>query len=180
MKIEKENSLLLIIDIQEKLFPFIYNNEELKIKTSKLIQGIKTLGINILVTEQYTKGLGFTINPLKGLLQDIHPFEKLSFSCCRENNFLTALENANKKFIIIAGIEAHVCVLQTTLDLLSSGYIPVIVEDCISSRNVNDKIITVERMRSEGTIITTYESILFELLKKAGTPQFKEISKIVK
>jgi nicotinamidase-related amidase len=90
------------------------------------------------------------------------------------------LKESGKKNVILCGIESHVCVLQTTLDLIENGYQPVLIEDCVSSRNLNDKNIAVERMRQEGAIISTYESILFELLEVSGTEKFKEISKIVK
>jgi nicotinamidase-related amidase len=94
--------------------------------------------------------------------------------------FNAELERVDKEFFIIAGIETHVCVLQTAIDLLEAGYMPVVVEDCVSSRRPNDKMMAIERMRSEGAMITTYESILFELLRYSGTEQFKAISKLVK
>ncbi len=180
MKITKNNSLLLIIDIQERLFPFIYNNEELKNCTKKLIEGSKVLGLKTIVTEQYTKGLGFTIPPLKESLEGITPLEKTQFSCCGSKGIDDILISEGKNFIIIAGIEAHVCVLQTVIDLCSMGYTPVIVDDCVSSRNINDKTVAIERMKREGAIVTTYESILFELLEDSKSPEFKAISKIVK
>lgn len=180
MKITKKNSLLLIIDIQERLFPFIYNNEDLKDRTKKLIEGCKVLGLKIIVTEQYTKGLGFTIPSLKESLEGITPMEKSQFSCCGSNGIDDTLKSEGKNFIIIAGIEAHVCVLQTVIDLCSMGYTPVIVDDCVSSRNNNDKTVAVERMKREGAIVTTYESVLFELLEDSKSPEFKAISKIVK
>ena len=93
---------------------------------------------------------------------------------------MSKLKDSGKKNVILCGIESHVCVLQTALDLLTNGFQPVLIEDCVSSRNLNDKNIAVERMRQEGAIISTYESILFELLEISGTETFKEISKIVK
>jgi nicotinamidase-related amidase len=180
MKITKADSLLLIIDIQEKLFPFIFKNKELSERTMKLINGCKVLGLNIFYTEQYPKGLGQTISPIKDLLEGITPKEKSKFTCCGADGIDDYLKRAGKKFIIIAGIEAHVCVLQTVIDLCQEGYIPVIVEDCVSSRAQNDKEIALVRMKQEGAIITTFESILFELLGDSKAPEFKSISKIVK
>ncbi|MBN2613335.1 MAG: isochorismatase family protein [Bacteroidales bacterium] len=133
-----------------------------------------------MVTQQYTKGLGETVSELGQHLGDMRKIEKLSFSCCGEPVFLQQLESTGKKTVIVAGIETHVCVLQTVLDLLELGYQPVIVEDCTSSRKFNDKKIALERMRDEGTIITTFESLLFELCKVAGNEKFKAISKLVK
>lgn len=180
MKIIRDNSLLLIIDIQEKLFPYIYKNEELRDRTNRLIEGCKTLGLKIIVTEQYTKGLGLTISPLRESLEGAEVIEKTSFSCCGSTSIDAAIKAADKEFIIIAGIESHVCVLQTVIDLCSMGYTPVIVDDCVSSRNPNDKSVAIERMRKEGALISTYESILFELLGDSKAPEFKTISKIVK
>ncbi|MGB9695756.1 MAG: hydrolase [Ignavibacteria bacterium] len=180
MRIKKEHSAGLVIDFQEKLYPHIYQNELIASNTAKLIAGLKIIGIPILVTTQYVKGLGDTIDIIKSSLQSYDPVEKMSFSCCGDNNFLHRLNQLGKEFIIIAGIETHVCVLQTGLDLLEQKYQPIIVEDCVSSRRENDKYIAIKRLEKEGAIITTYESILFELLEISGTETFKSISKIVK
>jgi nicotinamidase-related amidase len=170
----------LIIDIQEKLFPFISGNEQLTSRTITLIQGLKILNIPLVVTEQYTKGLGPTIQPLKAILEEILPIEKMAFSCCDEPGFLERLALLDKKFVVIAGIESHVCVLQTAMDLLEKGFLPVVVEDCVSSRRLNDKQMAIIRMRRAGAVITTVESVLFELLRYSGTDEFRAISKLVK
>lgn len=180
MRILAENSIGLIIDMQERLYPHIHEHEQLTRNTSILIEGLKALGIKLMVTEQYTKGLGFTIPPLKEHLSDIKFIEKQAFSCCDEPNFFEELAVEAPQHVIIAGIETHVCVLQTTIDLIENGYKPVLVQDCVGSRNPNDKAMAIERMRKEGAIITTYESILFELLRYSGTEVFKKISKLVK
>lgn len=180
MRIIKEDSIGLIIDIQEKIFPHISDNENIANNTVKLIKGFQSLGIEILVTEQYSKGLGNTISKIGEALGNYEFIEKSSFSCCGSDRFCDALLKTEKKNIIIAGIESHVCVLQTTIDLISMGKQPVLVEDCVSSRFLNDKKIALERMRQEGVIITTYESILFELCRVSGNDTFKKISKIVK
>jgi hypothetical protein len=166
--------------MQERLYPHVQDHEQLTKNTEILIEGLKAIGIKILVTEQYTKGLGFTIEPLKSLLTDIKFVEKQAFSCCDEPRFFEELSLTGARTVVIAGIESHVCVLQTAIDLLANGYTPVIVEDCVSSRKPNDKSIAIERMRKEGAIITTYESLLFELLRESGTESFKKISKLVK
>jgi hypothetical protein len=180
MRILANESVGLIIDIQERLHPFITENEKLTKNTAILIEGLKAIGVKILVTEQYTKGLGVTVEPLKNLLSEISFIEKMAFSCCDEPVFYEKLSLQGVRNVIIAGIESHVCVLQTTIDLLNNGYIPVVVEDCVGSRNPNDKKIAIERMRKEGAVITTYESVLFELLRYSGTDAFKKISKLVK
>ncbi len=180
MRIKKENSIGLIIDIQSRLFPHIFENEKVALNGVKLIEGLNVLGVEQIVTEQYRKGLGETIPEIQKLYPEFKYMEKSTFSCCGDKNISAALKEAGKEFVIIAGIESHVCVLQTVLDLLDDGYTPVLVEDCVSSRNYNDKKFAVSRMRKEGAIITTYESVLFELLEVSGTEQFKAISKIVK
>ncbi len=180
MRILKENAAGLIIDIQERLYPYIHEHEQLTRNTEILIKGLKAIEIPLLVTQQYTKGLGATIPPVAEAMGDFEHLEKTAFSCCDDEGFNTELIRLDKKFIVITGIEAHVCVLQTTIDLLEKNFIPVVVEDCISSRRVNDKKVAVARMRREGAVVTTYESILFELLRHSGTEQFKAVSKLVK
>ena len=180
MRITKEDSVGLIVDIQEKLFVHISEKDELLKNTDKLIKGLKELSVPIIVTQQYTKGLGDTIFQLAPLVTEEGFIEKITFSCCDEPVFIDKIHSFNKKNIIIAGIETHVCVLQTAIDLLSQGYLPVIVENCISSRKLNDKKIALERLKQEGAIVTTLESVLFELCRMAGTEQFKAISKLVK
>jgi nicotinamidase-related amidase len=180
MRILEKETVGLIIDMQERLYPHVQEHEQLTKNTTILIEGLKAIGIKILVTEQYTKGLGFTIEPLKSLLNDIEFVEKQAFSCCDEPAFYEELSLTGARSVVVAGIESHVCVLQTAIDLLANGYTPVIVEDCVSSRNPNDKKIAIERMRREGAIITTYESLLFELLRQSGTDSFRKISKLVK
>jgi nicotinamidase-related amidase len=180
MRILRDQTAGLVIDIQEKLFPFISGNETLASNSGILIQGLQALNIPILVTEQYTKGLGPTIQPLHQYLAGEQVIEKLAFSCCDDQPFMVKLSALDKKFIVITGIESHVCVLQTAIDLLEHNFIPVVVEDCVSSRNLNDKQMAIARMRRSGAVITTYESVLFELLRFSGTEEFKAISRLVK
>ena len=180
MRILKERSCLLVIDFQEKIFPFIHENEKLLKNVPILIKGCQALSLPIFVTEQYTKGLGYTVASISEVLTGIGRIEKLSFSCCDEPRFNLELATSGKENVIITGIESHVCVLQTVIDLKRQGYQPVVVEDCISSRKVCDKLMAVERMRQEGAIITTYESILFEMLRYSGGEVFKAISRLVK
>jgi nicotinamidase-related amidase len=180
MRILKDQTAGLVIDIQEKLFPFISGNELLANNAGILIMGLQALSIPILVTEQYTKGLGPTIKPIQELFPGGQVIEKLAFSCCDEPAFMSQLSGLGKKFIVITGIESHVCVLQTALALLEHNYIPVVVEDCVSSRRLNDKNMAIYRMRRSGAVITTYESALFELLRFSGTGEFKVISRLVK
>ena len=180
MRITKDNTSAVIVDIQERLFPHMYNREELELNVGILMKGLNLLNVPLLITEQYPGGLGKTIPSLSDIKGSIEPIEKISFSCCDESRFLKELNMLNKKFVILAGIETHVCILQTVLDLMDSGFQPVLVEDCVSSRKENDKRVAVERIRSEGAVITTYESVLLELCRVAGTETFKKISGLIK
>nr|NQU94280.1 isochorismatase family protein [Bacteroidota bacterium] len=180
MRILAEDAVGLIIDMQERLYPHIDGYERLTRNTEILIEGLKAIGIKIMVTEQYTKGLGFTIEPLKSRLDGIDFIEKTAFSCCDEPVFYEELALSGSRYVIMAGIETHVCVMQTAIDLVNNGYIPVVVEDCVSSRCLNDKNMAIERLRRDGAVITTYESVLFELLRYSGTEAFKKVSKLVK
>jgi nicotinamidase-related amidase len=180
MRILRDNVIGLVIDFQERLFPAIWEHEKLSRNVPLLIEGLKAIGIPLIVTEQYVKGLGPTIPAIAGTIQGIERIEKASFSCCDEPRFMMGLASSGKDYVVIAGIESHVCVLQTVIDLKQHGFHPVVVEDCISSRKENDKMMAIERMRHEKVIITTYESILFELLRYSGGETFKAISRLVK
>jgi len=180
MRIERKRAAGLVIDIQEKLFPHMHESEELLRRTSILLEGLKVLQIPMMLTEQYPKGLGPTLEPVSMQLGKHEVLEKIAFSCCGDPAFMSHLRSLNRSTIIVCGIEAHVCVLQTVLDLIEEDFTPVVVEDCISSRNPEDKRVALERMRSEGALISTSESLLFELTKVAGTEEFKAISRLVK
>jgi len=180
MRIKKENTIGVVIDIQSRLYPLIHGHETLTKNNRILISGLKAMKIPIVVTQQYTQGLGDTIPEIEEVLGEYKHIEKTSFSCCDEPHFNENLALSSKMYVVVTGIEAHVCVLQTIVGLIGQGYIPIVVEDCIGSRKPNDKLMAVERMRQEGAIITTYESILFELLKYSGTDEFREISRLVK
>jgi nicotinamidase-related amidase len=180
MRILRENSIGLVIDIQERLVPAMEENEVLVENCKKLIQGLQILGVPMLVTQQYTKGLGETIEDVKALFTDFQYIEKKDFSCYDEPVFAEKLAVSGAKNVIICGIESHVCVLQTAIDLKASGYTPVVVSDCVSSRSFDNLDMAAERFRHEGIMMTSFESILFELTRSAGAPGFKDISKLVK
>lgn len=180
MRISRESCAGLVIDIQERLFPHMDAKDELLRKCQILIEGLKILDVPLYLTEQYPRGLGPTLEVIREIMETDAAIEKASFSCCDDPMYLSALKQSARKTLIVCGIEAHVCVLQTVVDLLSSGYMAVVVEDCISSRNPEDKRVAIQRMRAEGAVITTCESILFELTRVSGTDEFKAISRLVK
>jgi nicotinamidase-related amidase len=180
--IRPDNSALLVIDIQERLFAVM--EEQLKpalIKNNAiLIKTAKAFGMPVIVSEQYPKGLGPTIPEIADLLTDAPKLEKLFFSCFRDEPLKNAIVAADKKNIIVTGIETHVCVLQTVLDLLQIGYNPIVASDAVLSRNASDRVAAIEAMRDAGTVIYPTETISFMLLEKAGTPQFKQLSPLFK
>lgn len=180
MKIKVENCVFVQVDVQERLFPFMSNKEELEKNLNILVKGLQLHEIPIIVNEQYKKGIGETIASLKELTDSYPHFEKTTFSCCGNKDGLNAIKATDKKIVILAGIETHVCVLQTALDLLEEGLQPVIVTDCVSSRKESDKDMAIQRLIQAGVIPTTYESLLFELTVNAKHPKFKEVSKLVK
>lgn len=180
MRILKEDSVGVIVDMQERLFPHMQGQEELQHSIITLIKGLQVLEVPLLLTQQYTKGLGNTILPVQEIMVDIEPTEKMCFSCCDEPAFFKELKSMECNNVILAGIETHVCILQTAIDLLERSFQPIIVEDCVSSRKAGDKAVALKRLAKEGAIITTKESILFELCRYAGTEPFKSISKLVK
>jgi len=189
-RINKEDSVLVAIDFQEKLMPVMFDAKALGQNMSKLITGCRHMGVPILVTQQYTRGLGATVVKLSDALinaldengeKDVfEPIEKTSFSAMGEPEFVKALEASGKKTVIMTGIEAHICVQQTVLDLLEADYQVFIVSDAVDSRTKANKKAAVRRMVQSGAIETTYEAVLFELVGGAKQPGFKQISAIVK
>jgi len=178
--LKREETALLIIDIQEKIFRVMLNPEIVIQNAIKLIEGFRILGSPIFVTEQYPKGLGETESRLKAVLKDIVPIQKLSFSCSGAGDLFETLKYKTIKQVAVAGIETHVCVQQTALDLMVNGFQVSLAADACSSRKEIDYNIAIERMRSADVIVTTTEAILFELLKVSGSDEFRKISKIIK
>lgn len=175
----KEESLLFIIDIQERLVPAMKNGEEVIDNTNILIAAAKEMKVPIIVTEQYPKGLGPTVPEIEKNLKDVQKFEKTMFSACTDG-VVGALESKGKKKIIITGMETHVCVFQTVRDLIDLGYEVYVVSDGVSSRYEKNYRNGLELMRNIGAVITDTETVIFDLLKEAGTPSFKVLSKLIK
>jgi nicotinamidase-related amidase len=178
--LKPETSALLIIDIQERILPVINNYQMVVDNTLKLIKGFKVLGLPIYYTEQYPKGLGPTSKTIKDELGDLQPFDKMSFSCSGAGELFNEFKKKNLSQIVVCGVESHVCVQQTVLDLIENGMQVNLSADAVSSRKEIDYRTALDRMRYLGVEVTTTEAILFELLNICGTPQFKEVSKIVK
>lgn len=175
-----DNALLLVIDFQDRLMPSIHLRDRLAKKAAAIIAGCRILDVPILLTQQYTKGLGDTIPEVKRALGEFEPIEKLTFSCCETADFKEKLQESGRKNVIVTGVEAHICVQQTVLELLEDEYSVYVAADCIGSRFDTDRRYAEKRMEKAGAVLTTMESILFEMLVRADHPKRKEISNLVK
>jgi nicotinamidase-related amidase len=176
----KEESGLLVVDVQEKLFRLVERPCEVLHSLEKVIKGFQILKIPIFVTEQYPQGLGETIPSLKNILGDkFTPFVKTSFSCLGNSSFKLEAEKSQLKHWVLVGIEAHVCILQTAKDLLRAGKEVVILNDAISSRSIYDFSTAIAELRDCGARISSVETILFELLRDSKNPEFKQISQLI-
>lgn len=178
--LEINSTVLLIIDVQEKLLPVMHEKEKLVVNIQNLIRGIQVLKIPIIATEQYPKGLGRTVPEIAELIPDIEPLAKTSFSCYGDAGFKNMLDSYGRKQVIICGIECHVCVYQTAVDLKAAGYEVQVAADAVSSRTAENREIGSNLMRQTGITVTGTETVLFELLKIAEGEKFKAISRIVK
>lgn len=181
-RIARENTQAMIIDVQERLTPYIYDHENIVKKTVTIIKGLQALGIPIMLNEQYKKGLGDSLPELRDVLEgdNAKSFEKVTFSACDNNDTWHHLAQQNRSTILLIGVEAHVCVLQTALDLLDNGMQPVIIGDAVGSRFPYDKKQAIRRIRRAGGIISTVETILFELCRSSEDPAFKTILNLIK
>lgn len=181
IKLNKETTGLLIVDVQEKLFPHVDRPCEVMEKIQQMVNGVKLLQLPIVVSEQYSKGLGDTIKPLKDILENAYfAPSKTTFSVIADPKGLETLESTKRKQWIVVGIEAHVCVLQTVRDLIEKGYDVVVVNDAISSRSIYDFSTAIAEMRDMGARIASAETVLFELFHDANHPQFKALSALLK
>lgn len=179
--LNKDQAALVIIDVQEKLAPAMDQElyRQLVLHTNLLIEGFKTLDLPIIATEQYPKGLGHTVAELNGIEGD-PCIEKVAFSCCGEDNFVAALEKTGAKQVVIVGMETHVCVFQTVIDLLERGYVVHLVRDAVCSRFKSDYDNALSTAAKAGAVVTTTETALFQLVEVAGSDGFKAISKLVR
>lgn len=176
MRIKVEDTVAVIIDIQERLLPVMHEKETFLNRSVILSEGLKALGVPLYVTQQYTKGLGETVEEIRSAAGMNSYIEKINFSAFED----IEPHIKGKKNVIVYGIEAHICVLQTVIDLSEGGYTPVLVTDCITSRKAADKETALLRASMEGAIPTTSEALLFELLQAAGTKTSRIIQKLIK
>ncbi len=179
--LDKNQTVLVVVDIQEAFRAPIPDFEEIAVRTSLAVRGFELLDIPIIVTEQYPKGLGKTVEEIFFSLPDnAEIIEKSAFSACGATSFVEKLTALDKKQIVLAGIEAHICVNQTAHDLLHRGFQVHLLLDCISSRQTHDKHTGIEKMKQSGVILSNLEMALFELMRDSKHEKFKEIQGLVK
>ena len=180
-KLDAEKAVLVVIDVQERLVPAMPEDIYLRLRNTvaMLVEVAGLLGIPVVTTEQYPKGIGHTVPELAAACNET-VIEKVSFGCCGEPNFLKALKNTGRTQVLITGMEAHVCVYQTVLGLLEDGYYVHLLRDAICSRNKTDYLAGVANAGQAGAVVTTAETVMFQMLQKSTHEQFRAVSKLVK
>jgi nicotinamidase-related amidase len=179
---ERKSTALVVIDVQDRFMPVIFEMGRVAENCSKLVKALKILKVPVVFTEQYPQGLGQTIPDLAVLMED-KPLEKIEFSCFKNKAFkerLYKLRKSGVKQLVLCGIEAHVCVLQTALDAIDKGYEVYVVEDAVSSRKRTDWQTAMDRLQQSGAYRVSTEMIIFQLMEKAGTEEFKKVQEIIK
>ncbi|MFI5326067.1 MAG: hydrolase [Candidatus Rokuibacteriota bacterium] len=183
MTLDRARTALVVIDVQERLFPAMDadHREEVMRNIKILTATARRLNLGTLVTEQYPKGLGHTLQELKDALPaGVQPVEKVAFSCLGEDAFRSRLTATGARQLLLAGIEAHVCVLMSALDLLAEGYAVHIVADAVTSRTQANWRLAMAQLRQAGAVVTTTETVLFQLLRQADTDDFRELARLIR
>ncbi len=178
--LEAEQTTLLIIDMQDRLAAVMPERDRVVRNTGHLIALAKMIGVPVLVSEQYPKGLGTTVPEIRESLPAYRPFAKMTFDCCAAPAFREALHDLKRGTVLVTGMETHICVLQTCLGLLREGSMVHVVQDAVCSRTRENRDIGIEFMRGAGAVVTSTETALFQLLRAAGTEEFKKISRRIK
>jgi nicotinamidase-related amidase len=174
--------VLIVVDIQEKLLPPIFNKETMVRNSQLLIRLAKILSIPAMATTQYSKGLGSTVPEIASLLAEVRTIDKMEFGCFGSDEFRASLKKlpGNRNTALLCGMEAHICVTQTALGALNDGYLVHVASDAVGSRSESNWKVGLERMRAAGAVISSTEMMMYELLRCSGTPQFKELLPFIK
>jgi len=173
--LDRDQSVLVVVDIQERLLPAIHGREGLVPRVKLLAFGARTMGVPIILTEQYPKGLGPTVPELKEALGAPQPLTKVEFSCASGPGFMAKLTAMGRKQVVLCGIESHVCMAQTTVELRGHGYKVWLATDAMGSRRLRDHESALRRLETGGAVLTTAEAVVFEWLRRAGTAEFKSV-----
>lgn len=180
MLLSAQRSVLVVVDVQERLLPAVRDQERIVRNTGLLLRAARELAVPVLVSEQYPKGLGPTVASLKELVPDGAMVEKITFSCTGEPAFLDRLDDIGRDQLVLCGTEAHVCVLQTALGLAAAGRSVFLVADATGSRDPRNAELALARMRMNGVQVVSTEMVVFEWMERAGTPAFKALSALIK
>ena len=178
--LDKKECFLVVVDVQGKLAQLMFDKDVLFKNIQILIKAAKILDIPVIWCQQCPKALGSTIPEISELLTDIEPINKTAFSCCGDEHFNIRLNELSRKQVLLCGIETHVCIYQTAVDLLRKGFSVDVIADAVSSRTLENRKVASKRISAEGAKISSVEMALFELLKTAEHPNFKEITKLIK
>jgi nicotinamidase-related amidase len=182
--LNREDAVLVVVDVQERLVPAIDRElYERSLKNFKIVlEAAGTLGLPIVLTEQYPKGLGRTVSPVLQALEGkaYERIEKVAFSCGRDERFLAAIAKTVRRQVILVGMETHVCVYQTSVDLINAGYEVFVLDDAVSSRFPHNYHSGIASLRDAGAVVISTETAVFQMMKVAGTPEFKKISSLLR
>lgn len=184
LRMRRERSQLLVVDLQERLAPAIEGHAGIIAAAERLVRYARCLDVPVTVSEQYPRGLGSTLAPIRaGAGNEAMTLPKVEFSCLANDALaarLRALRDAGRSQVVVAGVEAHVCVLQTVLDLLAEGFAVFVAADAVGSRRAESKVLAITRLQSAGAAIVDTEMVAFEWLERAGTPEFRDIQGLLK
>jgi len=180
MLIERGKSCLLIVDVQEKLAPAVADSAAVIGNSTVLLRAAARLDVPVVLSEQYPQGLGPTVPELRALVPESTRASKLSFSCAADPGLHERVKATGRPLLVICGMEAHVCVLQSALGFQAAGYRTVVVADAVSSRAPANRDAALQRLRENAVEVATTEMVLFEWLGQAGTPEFRELSKLIR
>lgn len=180
MRILPEETCGICIDMQAKLLPAMYNYQGVLHRTEFLLKGLRLFEIPVIISQQYTKGLGPSVEEIYEAAGTREYMDKTAFSCCRDAGIMDRFLEMGRGNVIVMGCETHVCVLQTCIDLKAAGFTPIIALDAVTSERKDDLDAGIIRAQQEGVLITSTEAILFELCGDSGSPQFREFSNLVK
>jgi len=178
--LERDRSLLFVVDVQERLLPAMHDGAGCVAAIGRLLEGARILDVPVMASEQYPRGLGPTVPAVRERLGEAPVFEKITFSCARDATIREAVLAAGRRTLVLCGIEAHVCVLQTALDFAAEGLRVAVVEDAVASRRPESRARALARLAGAGVEVVNVEMVLFEWLERAGTDAFRAVSRLVR
>ena len=178
--LDKEKTGLLIVDVQERLMPVMVGRQSVIDNIVKIIHLARLYKLPVILTEQYPKWLGSTLPEIAHSVPAFDPIKKMHFNCCEDDTFNERLESVGLKNIIVTGVEAHICIFQTCVSILDRGYTVHVPQDAVDSRTEDNLCVGLELMKKAGAVITSTETVIYQILKRAGTDEFKKMLKLIR